>query len=179
MYFLSVLWIFSGCEGSGQWRAPEERQGQESESGDLGADNTNDAWWHLQGADTRAVVILVTLLYPGTQAVHNDDWCLQSSKQLLTLLTLDTWAIQLFYLPVEIWSTRLKSSCSFFPKWISLCRRCESEFDMNRKQLTVKIDMTVIWLPERATDALMRDPTLLHILGAVSLILYFLPRIRV
>ena len=49
---------------------------------------------------------------------------------------------------------------------------------MNREQLTVKIDMTVIWLPELATDALMRDPTL-HILGAVSLILYFLPRIRV
>ena len=37
---------------------------------------------------------------------------------------------------------------------------------MNRKQLTVKIDMTVIWLPERATDALMRDPAL-HILGAI------------
>ena len=49
---------------------------------------------------------------------------------------------------------------------------------MNREQLTVKIDMTVIWLPERATDALMRDPTF-HMLGAVSLILYFLPRIRV
>ena len=26
-----------------------------------------------------------SLLYAGTQAVHNDDWCLQSSKQLLTL----------------------------------------------------------------------------------------------
>ena len=48
---------------------------------------------------------------------------------------------------------------------------------MNREQLTVKIDMTVIWLPELATDALMRDPTL-HIRGAESLILYFLPRIR-
>ena len=115
------------------------------------------------------MVILVTALYPATQAVHNDDWCLQSSKQLLT--TSGTIIRQ----------KRPKNQCiySVFPKRISLCRRCESEFDMNREQLTVKIDMTVIWLPELATDALMRDPTTLHILGAVSLILYFLPRIRV
>ena len=76
---VNILRLWRQWAVTGSWG--EARSGVRSRAGTwLWADNTNDLQWHQQRADTRAAVILATL-HLWTQAVHNDDWYLQSVKQ--------------------------------------------------------------------------------------------------
>ena len=131
--FLSVLWIFSGCDGSGQWRAPEERQGHESGAG--------------QGPDSGLTIQMIcgdTSKEP-TQGLRS-FWPLSISGHKPCIMMIGTCSQ----------SSKLASLCSTI--WLQGCTilpmpsfQCDSvcyggvkvSLIWIEKQPTVKMDMTV------------------------------------